>query len=223
MQYRHEVKHEISYSDMLAIKQRLNAVAKADEHAKDGKYIIRSLYFDTLKDKALNENLTGVSRREKYRIRYYNNDLTNIRLERKTKISVLGYKDQCSITKEECEKLIEGDYSWMLESGRDLIVDLYISFIFDCLRPKSIVEYTRAPYVYDAGNVRVTFDYDIKTSSNTKDFLDKDCQSLNISGDPIILEIKWDNFLPDIIKDCIRAERCQAQAFSKYAASRAYE
>ncbi len=223
MQYRHEIKHEITYADMLAIDARLCAVAKLDPFAEDGVYVIRSLYFDSPGDKALRENLSGASRREKYRIRYYGNKLNEIKLERKTKVSGLGYKDQCSISKEECEKLLKGDYSWMLTSGRDLIVDLYIKMIFENLRPKSIVEYTRKPYIYEAGNVRVTFDYEIRTTTNVDDFLDKSCPTLTVTDNPIILEVKWDDFLPEIIKDCVQASRSRAQAFSKYAASRMYD
>ena len=74
MDFRHEWKHEISYLDLLTLRQRLRAVAQADPHAADGKYLIRSLYFDTPTDRALREKLDGVSRREKFRIRYYNGD-----------------------------------------------------------------------------------------------------------------------------------------------------
>ena len=90
MQYRHEVKHEISNLDMLILRQRLRAVMKPDSHAKDGQYEIRSLYFDNMDDKALREKLDGVSVREKYRIRMYNNDPSVIRLERKFKHGGLG-------------------------------------------------------------------------------------------------------------------------------------
>ena len=83
--YRHEVKHEINYSDMLDIRRRLSAIARRDEHAKEGKYHIRSLYFDTPEDTALREKLLGVSKREKYRIRCYDGDTSFIRLEKKTK------------------------------------------------------------------------------------------------------------------------------------------
>ena len=74
MQFRHEVKHEITGHDMLILRQRLRAVMKPDAHAVNGQYEIRSLYFDNLDDKALREKLDGVNIREKYRIRLYNND-----------------------------------------------------------------------------------------------------------------------------------------------------
>ena len=77
MNLRHEWKHEINVSDMIAIRQRLRAVAKPDAHAVDGKYLIRSLYFDDISDMALREKLDGVNRREKFRIRYYNGDTSS--------------------------------------------------------------------------------------------------------------------------------------------------
>ena len=92
MDLRHEWKHEITYLDMLTIRQRLHAVARPDEHAIAGKYLIRSLYFDTPSDKALLEKLNGVSRREKFRIRYYNGDTSVIHLEKKSKLGGLGSK-----------------------------------------------------------------------------------------------------------------------------------
>ena len=90
-QFRHEVKHEISKSDMLILRQRLRAVMSPDIHAVNGVYEIRSLYFDTPDDKALREKLDGVNVREKFRIRLYNNDKAMIRLERKFKHGQLGF------------------------------------------------------------------------------------------------------------------------------------
>ena len=68
VQYRHEWKHELSFQDYLILRQRLRAVMEPDPHAVDGRYFIRSLYFDNLDDKALREKIDGVNRREKFRI-----------------------------------------------------------------------------------------------------------------------------------------------------------
>ena len=81
-QYRHEWKHEISCSDMIAIRQRMRAVAMPDPYTVDGRYLIRSLYFDNIDDKALREKVDGVNRRETLRIRYYNLDPSVINLEK---------------------------------------------------------------------------------------------------------------------------------------------
>lgn len=72
IRYRHEWKHILTYSDMLVLRSRLSAVMQPDPHAVDGKYMIRSLYFDNAEDKALREKIDGVNHREKFRIRYYN-------------------------------------------------------------------------------------------------------------------------------------------------------
>ena len=223
MQYRHEVKHYINYADMLALKARLDAVAKPDPNAINGEYLISSLYFDNYRDKALTEKLNGKSHREKFRIRYYNNDTSVIRLEKKVKDKDLGYKKQCKITKEEVRKILDGDYSWMLSSGRDLIVDLYISMMNESMRPVTIVAYRRIPYIYDAGNVRVTFDFDIRTTTHVESFLEPLSASLNVTDNPIILEVKWDSFLPDIIRDSVQLTGRMHSAYSKYAASRMYD
>ena len=116
MQFRHEVKHEINCYDMLILRQRLRAVMKPDGNAADGRYEIRSLYFDNLDDKALKEKLNGVNVREKYRIRMYNHDTSMIRLERKCKHGSLGYKESAALTVEQTQAIINGDVSWMAES-----------------------------------------------------------------------------------------------------------
>ena len=84
--FRHEIKHYINLSDAMAIKKRLSLIADIDKNAKsDGKYKVRSLYFDTLDDKVLMEKISGINNREKFRIRYYNEDSKFIKLEKKVK------------------------------------------------------------------------------------------------------------------------------------------
>ena len=104
--YRHEWKHEISYADLLAIRQRLRAVAECDPHAENGRYLIRSLYFDNLSDKALREKIDGVNLREKFRIRYYNGDPSVIHLEKKSKRAGLGTKYSAELTKDEAQSIV---------------------------------------------------------------------------------------------------------------------
>lgn len=221
--FRHELKHEISYADMLVIRQRLKVVARVDEHAVDGKYRIRSLYFDNLDNKALREKIDGVSRREKFRIRYYNDDLSVINLEKKCKTGGLGNKQSAPLTAEEARKIINGDYEWMLTSKRPVVEELYVKLTTEGLRPKTIVDYIREPFVFVAGNVRVTIDYDIRTGLSDIDFLNPDCIMIPAGDSPIILEVKWDEFLPDIIRDILQLpDGRRAGAFSKYAACRMY-
>lgn len=221
MDFRHEWKYEITYPDMLSLRQRLRAVAQPDAHAEDGRYRIRSLYFDTPSDKALREKLDGVSRREKFRIRYYNGDPSVIHLEKKSKIGGLGSKQSASLSVPEANAILQGDLDWMPDSGRPLIRELYGKMTTQLLRPRTIVDYTREPYVYPPGNVRVTLDYDIRTGLCCTDFLNP-CVTVPAGDAPMILEVKWDAFLPSIIRDAIQLEGRRASAFSKYAQCRIY-
>jgi len=222
LQYRHEWKHEISYADLLAIRQRLRAVAESDPHAKDGKYLIRSLYFDNLSDKALREKIDGVNLREKFRIRYYNGDPSVIHLEKKSKRAGLGTKFSAGLSREEAQSIVDGKLDWMMGSGRPLVQELYCKMKYQGLRPKTIVDYTREPFIYRPGNVRVTFDYDIRTGLSCTDFLDPDCPTIPAGDALILMEVKWDAFLPSIIRDAVQTPGRRAEAFSKYAQCRIY-
>ena len=207
---------------MLVLRSRLNCVMKKDIHTTDGKYFVRSLYFDNSRDKALKEKQDGVNIREKFRIRYYNRDTSLIHLEKKSKVNGLCLKESTALTKEMTEAVINGDYSWMLRSNDPLILEFYSKIKNQGLRPKTVVDYTREPFVFSAGNVRVTLDYDIRTGLNCNDFLKSDSLTIKTS-DAIILEVKWDEFLPDIIRDAVSIPNCRAGAFSKYATCRKYD
>lgn len=222
MKYRHEWKHEISYGDMMALRQRLSAVMKRDTHAVEGKYLIRSLYFDNSSDKALREKIDGVNIREKFRIRYYNKDTSLIHLEKKSKVNGLCLKDSETLSADQAQAIADGDYKWMINSGVPLIQELYSKMMSQGLRPKTIVDYTREPFVFAPGNVRVTLDYNIRTGMNCTDFLNPDCVTVPADDAPIILEVKWDEYLPDIIRDAVQLPNCRAGAFSKYAVCRIY-
>lgn len=222
MNYRHEWKHEIDYGDMLVLRRRLSAVMKQDKHAVDGKYFIRSLYFDNTSDKALREKLDGVNIREKFRIRCYNNDISSVYLEKKSKVNGLCLKNSVKLSAEQAQAIAKSDYGWMAGSGIPLIQELYSKINSQGLRPKTIVDYVREPFVFPAGNVRVTIDYNIRTGIGCTDFLNPDCVTVYAGNAPIILEVKWDEFLPDIIREAVQVSNCRASAFSKYAVCRIY-
>lgn len=222
MDFRHEWKYEISYCDLLVLRQRLRAITKADIHAPNGCYQIRSLYFDDLFDSALREKINGVGKREKFRIRYYNGDISYISLEKKQKVNGLCRKITEPLSAEEAQAIAAGNYVWMMGSGRPLVQELYLKIQSKGLRPKTVVDYTREPFVYPFGNVRVTLDYDIRTGIQCTDFLNPRCVTIPAGEAPIILEVKWDEYLPAVIRDAVWLKDRRAGAFSKYAACRIY-
>ena len=223
MQFRHEVKHEISQYDMLVLRHRLRAVMRPDPHAEDGKYLIRSLYFDNTDDKALREKLSGCAEREKYRIRLYNYNTDLIHLERKYKNRSLGYKDSVTLTTDQARAIAAGDLDFPGWQDNDILRTFRQKMLGQGLRAKVIVDYEREPFIFDAGNVRVTLDYHIRTGLTCTDFLNPDCITVPVSYDPVILEVKWDNYLPDVIRNAVQLDGRHNGAFSKYAACRMFD
>lgn len=224
-QFRHELKYAIPYADYLAMRERLQHVMQKDIHTgPDGKYRIRSIYFDNAYDKALREKVNGIRKREKFRIRYYNDDLSFLTLEKKMKIDNLCLKEDARITEEECRKILAGDLGWMKEDSRGLVQELHAKMHYQLMRPRVLVSYTREPYIYPPGNVRVTFDSRIRTSLFHQEFLTKEVLDISATDTPrdMILEVKFDAFLPSVIQDLIQVKGIRQQAFSKYEACRRF-
>lgn len=221
MALRHEWKHRIDTAGLLALRARLGAVLQRDPHALGGSYQVRSLYFDNLADKALREKLESVNHREKFRLRFYNGDLSLLVLEKKTKTNGLCGKVQTPLSVEEARALLEGRHQ-ELGASSPLLGELRRKMDSQGLRPKAIVEYTREPFLYGPGNVRVTLDYNIRTALSPAGFLDPGCVTLPAADAPVILEVKWDAFLPDLVRDLVQLPGTRTSAFSKYAACRLY-
>ena len=223
--YRHELKFEIPYADYAAMRRRLAKIMRSDPHTDDtGHYRIRSIYFDNSDDKALREKIDGIGKREKFRIRYYNDDFSFITLEKKMKIDSLCLKYDARITEEECRKILNCDLSFMKEHPEPLLRELYAKMQYQRLKPRVLVSYLREPYIYPAGNVRVTFDSEIRTSLYRQECLTEKVYDISAADTPetMILEVKYDAFLPEIIQDLIQVPGIRQQAFSKYGAARRF-
>lgn len=222
LKYRHEYKFALSEGDYFSVRSRLRAVLRPDPHAGPaGEYRIRSVYFDNLEDKALREKLDGVNNREKFRVRYYNGDPSFLMLEKKSKRGGLCQKRGDRITAQEADRLFHGDTAWMRESGRAVAAELYGKLQYQQLRPKTVVEYLREPFVFPAGNVRVTLDRELRTAPFQPDLM-KSPLAMLPAGSGVLLEVKYDEFLPGLVRDLVQLGDRQASAFSKYAASRVF-
>lgn len=217
--FRHEYKHSITPADMVTLRMRLSAVMQHDSFTVGGKYFIRSLYFDNIFDKALLEKLNGVNQREKFRIRYYNGDTSFIRLEKKAKFGGLSSKLSAPLTYGQADLLARGIP--VRDSKNELINELAFKMDTQLLKPKTIVDYTREAFVYPAGNVRVTLDCNIRTGMDPTELLDPNCVTVP-TGEDIILEVKWDEYLPSAIEQAVQLGSRQTSSFSKYAACRIY-
>lgn len=222
--YRHELKYVINRGDYMGLRANLSAFAKKDRNCgEDGNYNVRSLYFDNYNDTALREKLLGIADREKFRIRIYNGDSGFIRLEKKIKRNGLTAKVSAVIDREECLKMAEGDFDGIDMSKRPLIAEFAAKSREKLLREKTIVDYEREAYVFAAGNVRITFDKKISSGMFSRDLFVKDLPLVSVMPpEMMILEVKYDNFLPDIIKNIISVADCGRVSASKYTLCRFY-
>ncbi|MHC1749670.1 MAG: polyphosphate polymerase domain-containing protein [Cellulosilyticaceae bacterium] len=224
MELRHELKHYINLSDYFIITSRLKYIAKRDSFAdENGLYKIRSIYFDDYNDKVLGEKIMGINNRDKFRIRFYNDNHNYIKLEKKSKINGMSKKLSTTITKEACEKILLGQIKFLGESTEPLFQELYLKMQSERQKPKTVVDYIREAYTYDSGNVRITFDKSVRTGLNGTRIFDAKMPTVETLDERyIILEVKYDAFLPEVIGDLIQVGERSRTSISKYALCRMY-
>jgi len=216
--FRHEFKYYINFFEYHNLRLRLNKVLKFDKFSDEhGNYHIRSLYFDDVKSSALFEKQSGVLTRKKYRIRIYNLKDDVIKLERKNRVGQFINKESVSITREEYNKIIKNDINFLYESKKPLLVQFYFEIKHNLVKQDVIVDYTREAYVSDISNIRITLDKDLRTGLTNTDLFNKSAPSIKALDEPwMILEVKFNNFLPDYIKNIIQLSSNQRYAISKF-------
>lgn len=224
MKYRHELKYQISDAQLQLLKNRINHLIPADSHAgENGAYTIRSLYFDDYENRCFRENEDGTDPREKFRIRIYNHSAERITLECKRKERGKTHKTSCPLTREQTELLMQGKVLPDIASQPPLLRKLTMLMLTRRMRPVVIVEYERIPYVYKNGNVRVTLDTNIRSSSAVGQFLEEclPARPVLAAGEQL-LEVKYDEYLPDFIYRSLQLHSLRQTAFSKYYICRKY-
>lgn len=224
LKYRNEFKYYISPHQRFLITQKLKGIVKLDQHAAArGEYHIRSLYFDDAANTALHEKLGGISQRAKYRIRIYNKCDQVIHFEKKIKYREYIAKVKEPITRDMYERLIQGDYEVLKIGSRPLLLEVYEQMKHFLLRPVVIVDYVREPYVYKYGNVRITFDKYLRTGLNQTDIFNPELKPVSaLDDDKIIMEIKYDEFLPAPIQAALQLDGLHRTSASKYVICRKY-
>lgn len=222
--YRHEWKFFCSETELQMIENKIKHICMKDPHTgPEGVYRIRSMYFDTHDSRCYGENVAGTDGREKYRIRIYNGSDAVIKLERKGSVRDRKYKDSCGITRNQCEQMLQGHPVTNVLPGQEVLREFLAERSMELLKPWVIVEYVRTPYIYPAGNVRITFDRYI-TSSNSMDFFERNIPGRGILPEHMhLLEVKYDEVLPAAILELLNGTGSLSRtSFSKYALCRKY-
>ena len=222
---RHELKYHITPAELTVLRGVLAPVMQLDPNGNENnEYHIRSLYFDTINDDALDEKIAGVGNRKKYRIRIYNFSDRVIKLECKSKYGDLISKQSVSIPRELAEQLIAGDPDGLQRMRHPLLHDVYREMRTRLLRPAVIVDYVREAYIHQAEEVRITFDKQVRTGLYSVDMFNPQIPTYPVFDDPVeILEVKFDEFLPSYLQSILSGITAQRSAVSKYTWCRRYE
>ena len=223
IKYRNEIKYVISKESALILQKKLSLLMDIDSNSinDDNSYFIRSLYFDDIYSTAYYEKIDGVEYRKKYRIRIYNNDYNFIRLECKYKHENMTSKDQILIDKSICDKIIEGNIDNINIEKNNLLTRFILESKLNNLKPAIIVDYKRIAYTYPVSDVRITFDSKISSGLYNYDLYDKKLDTYKvIDDDKVVLEVKFNEVLPESIAIILSTIPMLRQAFSKFAICR---
>jgi hypothetical protein len=216
--FRHELKYYINFFEYHKLRLRLEKVLSRDSYSNtDGNYHIRSLYFDDMSNSALFEKQAGILSRKKFRIRIYNLNDNNIKLEKKERVGHFIRKESAKLSIEDYLKILDGDLGFLMDSNNPVFRQFYIEIRQRNLRPNVIVDYVREAYISNISNIRITFDKELKTGLTNVDLFNKKIPTIKALDEPwMILEVKYNNFLPDYIRNILQLQSQQRYAISKF-------
>ncbi|MBQ9833227.1 MAG: polyphosphate polymerase domain-containing protein [Clostridia bacterium] len=223
--YRHELKYYINQKDYILLSKRLRETLQSDANTdQNGEYFIRSLYFDDLNDSAFRHKLDGIDDRDKFRIRIYNMSSRVIKLECKHKDGQYICKQSISLSSEEYQRIMMGDYTFLLRRNEPFARRMFAEFATKRLQPRVIVDYMREPYVFPLQDVRITFDKDIRTAYRSVDMFNRNLPTYPVitEGD-MVLEVKYNEYLPTHIRTLLQIGSPLRSAISKYCLCRKME
>lgn len=219
---RTEIKYYLTMRQYHLLRHAFEQVMERDKNSANGPYTVTSLYFDDMQNSDYHDCVGGVSERKKHRIRFYNQDLSHIRFEKKHKIRDKGSKQTFSISEDEFQQLIHGNADF-LRSEHPLKMETYYYHEQKLMRPKVVVSYDREAYVLPYDDIRITFDYKLRCDDYFEDLLNhKDASHYVELETPMILEVKYNSFIPNHIKAILQTQPLTKISISKYALSRNY-
>jgi len=220
--YRHEIKYFINKRQVVELIIFLKNNMCLDHNGDDtGSYWIRSLYFDTIDNDDYYEKIIGHNIRKKIRLRIYDTSTTSIKLEIKNKYNNYILKETVNISREDANKLINGDCNSLLSYNQNATNKVFAFMHRNFYLPTIIIDYEREAYLYPFQNIRITLDKNIRAAFNSKDLFKEDiCMVPVINDDIFILEIKYDHMIPAFLQKVLSNFSTQKSQISKYCLGR---
>ena len=219
--YRKEEKYILSPLDYMVVRNVIKSIMKNDSHSEREKgYWIRSLYFDTPNNTNYLEKIDGLCKRHKIRLRIYDLNTELVKLEIKNKRNDDGYKETTTITATEARSITQGEYNCLKKPKDSVALKVYYNFLNGSYSPKVVVDYEREAYYMEFNNIRITFDYKVRAHKTNDIFCNSTPFISVIPMDQIIMEVKYNNFLPEHIKHILGKYQTSRLSVSKYCLSR---
>jgi len=219
---RNELKYYISFGEYIILSNKLKKILKKDKYCKNEEgYFIRSLYFDSVNNKAFHEKMAGVENRKKYRLRIYNFKDNKVKFEIKNKNNNQIKKETAVISRKDALQVGKGELDVLLKYKNPILNKIYCTFKSQKFHPIVLIDYIREPYVYEFNDVRITFDKCLASNSSKLELFDKNASMRKfLNKGLVIMEIKYNGFLPLWIRDLMQIRRFKRCAISKYCLGR---
>lgn len=220
---RKELKYYISYNEYVILSNFLRKILKQDKHNKDSSkgYYVRSLYFDTLGNKSFEDKMAGIEERTKYRIRVYNTKAKWVKFEIKSKFNNSVVKETTVIRRMDAAEVQNMNYEVMMKYNNPVLNKAYQEFKKRHYRPVVMIDYFREAFTYDLNKIRIVFDKFLKSTSIQLDIFHKDpFPTQKLKNGIVIMEIKYNNFIPGFLKQILQIPSFERSAISKYCIGR---
>lgn len=218
---RKEIKYIIPIERFLVLEKRLNLMMKKDSYGDDGKYTVRTQYFDSINDQDLFDNLHGVEEKRKIRVRIYSPDAKTAKLEYKCKSNIDGRKMSLIISRAEAIEMEKGRFDFLLNREENLAKQLYVKIMKNAYRPKTIVEYNRMAFAYPVSDLRITFDTSLRATVDPYGLFNEKLASIPLLNEDLgVLEVKYTGLIPSPFRHIVDEIDNIPEGISKYSLSR---
>lgn len=219
--FREEKKYLCNLLEAVYLKNTLNGIMQGDPFQGYEPYMVRSLYFDSIKDTDYTEKEDGLGDRKKVRLRVYSPEAVTAKLELKQKSGCMQRKQSLSLSREHAKEMIKGNYDVLKEYDDEFASYMYNLMTLEAYRPKTVIEYDRVAYTAPINNIRLTVDCGVRANEGYFDIFDKDIALYPvIDPSEVIFEVKYNKYMLSYIKDAIRCVCRIESSASKYTLSR---
>lgn len=218
---RQEKKYLLMTEQTERMRRRLGRTLQEDIHGKQGGYLVRSLYFDTPDDTDFHEKSDGIGDRKKIRLRIYDPGDKTAKLELKEKMCDFQRKRSLTVSREEAEQIMTGDYTCLLRREDTFALDMYLVMQEKAYRPRCVVEYDRTAWFVQENDIRITLDADIRATESHLDLFAEHLMTYPVSEQGVTtLEVKFNHFLLSYVRDLLSLHGQPQVSASKYCMAR---